>query len=64
MIAKELLEILCCPKCHGDLLYEPDKSRLTCKRCGHVYAIKDDIPIMLVNDQPVQSANDRSSRRP
>ena len=52
MLSKELLEILCCPKCHGDLLYEPEKSTLTCKQCRKVYPIKDDIPIMLVDDEP------------
>ena len=52
MLSKELLDILCCPKCHGDLLYEPEKNRLTCKACGKVYHIKDDIPIMLVDEEP------------
>ncbi len=52
MVRKELLEILCCPKCKGDLDYKPEKNTLTCKSCGHVYEVKDDIPIMLVNDSP------------
>lgn len=51
MLSKELLDILCCPKCHGDLLYEPEKNTLTCKSCGKVYQIKDDIPIMLVDEE-------------
>ncbi|MBI5474479.1 MAG: Trm112 family protein [Ignavibacteriae bacterium] len=50
MLKKELLEILCCPKCKGDLLYEPEKEKLTCKKCSRVYPIKNDIPIMLVDD--------------
>lgn len=50
MLKKELLDILCCPKCKGNLLYEPDQNTLTCKQCGKVYAIKNDIPIMLVDD--------------
>jgi uncharacterized protein YbaR (Trm112 family) len=50
MLKPELLEILCCPKCKGDLDYKPKKQTLTCKSCGHVYQVKDDIPIMLVND--------------
>lgn len=52
MLSKEILEILCCPKCHGDLLYEPEKNRLTCKACGKVYPIRDDIPVMLIDDEP------------
>ncbi len=51
MLPKELLDILCCPKCHGDLRYEPEKNTLTCIVCGKVYAVKDDIPIMLVDDE-------------
>ena len=50
MLKKELLEILCCPKCKGDLDYSPEQNTLTCKKCGKVYPIKDDIPIMLVDD--------------
>ncbi len=50
MVKKELLDILCCPKCKGDLRYEPQKATLTCVKCGKVYEVKDDIPIMLVDD--------------
>jgi uncharacterized protein len=50
MLKKELLDILCCPKCKGELLYEPEKSTLTCKTCKRVYPVKNDIPIMLVED--------------
>jgi len=47
MLKKELLQILCCPKCKGDLTYDKQKDTLTCNSCGKVYAVKDDIPIML-----------------
>ena len=50
MLNKELLEILCCPRCEGDLLYEQDKNTLTCKECGKVYPVKNDIPVMLVDN--------------
>jgi len=50
MLKKELLEILCCPQCKGDVLYEPEKDTLTCKKCGRVYPVKNDIPIMLVHE--------------
>lgn len=50
MLKKELLDILCCPKCKGDLTYEPEKSTLTCTQCSNVYQIKNDIPIMLVDE--------------
>src|SRR5450759_1694901 len=46
MVKQELLDILCCPKCKGDLAYKPKIGTLTCKKCGKVYRVKDDIPIM------------------
>jgi uncharacterized protein YbaR (Trm112 family) len=49
MLSKELLEILCCPKCHGD---DAQKSTLTCRKCSKVYRVKDDIPIMMDDDGP------------
>jgi len=55
MLSKELLDILCCPKCHGDLLHEPEKKVLTCRKCSKVYQIKDDIPIMLIEDEERES---------
>jgi uncharacterized protein YbaR (Trm112 family) len=50
MLKKELLDILACPKCKGDLKYEPQKSRLVCRACRLIYAVKDDIPIMLIDE--------------
>lgn len=52
MLPKELLDILCCPKCYGGLLYAPDKNTLSCIQCGKVYPIKNNIPIMIVDDEP------------
>ena len=51
MLRKELLDILCCPKCRGTLDYKPEKETLTCLKCGKVYQIKNDIPIMLADDE-------------
>ena len=51
MLNKDLLAILCCPKCKGDLDYQPDKETLTCKSCGKVYPVRNGIPIMLVDDE-------------
>jgi len=50
MLKKELLDILCCPKCKGDLELSSKQDTLTCKSCGRVYQIKDGIPIMIVDD--------------
>ncbi|MEW6062447.1 MAG: Trm112 family protein [Bacteroidota bacterium] len=46
MLKKELLDILCCPRCKGELNYEPEKNKLTCISCGTVYDINDGIPML------------------
>jgi uncharacterized protein YbaR (Trm112 family) len=49
-IDKELLEILACPKCKGDLVYKEEEQILECGACRLRYPIKDDIPIMLIDE--------------
>jgi uncharacterized protein YbaR (Trm112 family) len=51
MLRKDLLDILCCPRCKGQLSYRPEKGVLTCVRCGSVYQVKNDIPIMLTDNE-------------
>jgi uncharacterized protein len=50
MLSKELLEILVCPACKGDLEYDQAGNKLICHACRLRYAIEDDIPIMLVEE--------------
>ncbi|MCK4527074.1 Trm112 family protein [candidate division WOR-3 bacterium] len=50
MISKELLDILVCPKCKGDLKYDKENNRLLCNKCKLAYPIKDDIPVMLIDE--------------
>lgn len=47
---KELLEILACPKCKGDIILTEKGDGLVCKACMLIYEIKDDIPIMLIEE--------------
>ncbi len=49
-IDKELLEILACPKCKGDLELTPEEDGIVCNTCKLKYPIKEDIPIMLVDE--------------
>ncbi|HDP24092.1 MAG TPA: Trm112 family protein [Deltaproteobacteria bacterium] len=49
-IDKELLDILACPKCKGDLTLEDDESGLVCPACRLKYPIEDEIPIMLIDE--------------
>ncbi len=50
-LAPELLEILVCPKCKGDLDYhESDPERLECQACKLAYPVDDGIPVMLIDE--------------
>ena len=49
-LAPELLDILVCPKCKGDLDYRPSEAVLICAACRLAYRIEDDIPIMLIDE--------------
>ena len=46
---KELLEILVCPKCKGDVELTSEEDSLNCNACKLKYLIQDDIPIMLID---------------
>jgi len=50
MLDKELLEVLACPKCKGDLEYKPEEEQLICHDCRLIYRIEDDIPVMLIEE--------------
>ncbi len=49
-VSQELLEILVCPKCKGDIRLNEEKDGLLCDHCKLKYEIKDDIPIMLIDE--------------
>jgi uncharacterized protein len=49
-IKKELLDILCCPKCKGEIELTSSGDGLICYNCGLLYPIRDDIPIMLIDE--------------
>lgn len=47
-IDKELLDILACPACKGEV--ELKEGKIQCKKCNLRYPIKDGIPIMLIEE--------------
>lgn len=51
MVNQELLAILACPLCKQDV--ELREEKLVCVQCGRKYPIKDDIPIMLIDEAEV-----------
>ena len=57
-ISKDLLEILVCPLRKKTVELKPDQSGLKCVACHRVYPIRDDIPVMLVDEARLASAID------
>ncbi len=53
MIRKELLEILVCPKCKGMIQLTEKGDGLFCENCRLVYEIRDDIPIMIIEEAKI-----------
>ena len=49
-LAPQLLAILVCPKCKGALDYREAESALECRTCALRYPVRDDIPILLVDE--------------
>ena len=49
-ISKELLDILVCPQCKGEIYLNAAGDGLICEKCKLLYEIKDDIPIMLIDE--------------
>ena len=49
-LSKQLLAILVCPKCKGPLEYREADAALDCHACKLRYPVRDDIPVMLVDE--------------
>ena len=53
-ISPQLLEILVCPACRGKVELLTDGSGLKCVECKRVYPIRDDIPVMLIDEAKIE----------
>ena len=50
-VDKELLEILACPNCRGDVEYREADQEIVCVgTCRYRYPVRDDIPVMLIDE--------------
>lgn len=49
-IDKELLDILACPKCKGEIRLTKKKDGLVCEKCRLIYPIREGIPVMLIDE--------------
>jgi hypothetical protein len=54
-VSKELLEILVCPLCKTPVKLTSDGNGLKCSTCRRVYPIRDDIPVMLVDEATIEA---------
>jgi len=61
-ISEDLLEILACPACKAKVELKADGSGLKCVKCRRVYPIRDDIPVMLVDEATIE--NDAANEPP
>ncbi len=50
MIPQDLLEIIVCPACRKPLALTPKNDGLKCAACHRLYPIKDDIPVLLIEE--------------
>ena len=53
-ISQDLLEILACPACKAKVELKENGSGLKCVECRRVYPIRDDIPVMLIDEATVE----------
>lgn len=59
MVSKELLEILACPLCKTDVRLEG--GRIVCVQCGRRYPVKDDIPVMLIDEAELSETKEKEA---
>lgn len=52
-IKKELLEILACPACHGNITHNEERETLDCGKCRRQYPIREGIPVMLIEEATI-----------
>ena len=53
-LSQDLLDILACPACKATVELKPNGSALKCVACKRVYPIRDDIPVMLIDEATVE----------
>jgi len=53
-ISNDLLEILVCPACQAKLEMKPDETALKCVECHRAYPIRDEIPVMLIDEAKIE----------
>ena len=62
-LSEDLLEILACPACKAKVELKANGSGLKCVECKRVYPIRDDIPVMLIDEATVEESDDEEPAR-
>jgi uncharacterized protein YbaR (Trm112 family) len=62
-ISEDLLMILACPACKAKVELKPDGSALKCVACKRVYPVRDDIPVMLIDEATIEDDEPSPERK-
>ncbi len=54
-LSQALLDILACPVCKTPVKLTPDQQGLKCATCRRVYPVRDDIPVMLIEEARIEA---------
>ena len=46
----KLLDLIVCPSCHAGLAVDEAAEELVCTGCGLAYPVRDDIPVLMVDE--------------
>lgn len=49
-LPEQLLEMIVCPACRGQLAADEDTEELVCTGCRRAYPVRDDIPLLLLDE--------------
>lgn len=49
-ISRDLLNVLACPKCKGEISLSKNEDGLLCESCRLIYPIREGIPVMLIDE--------------
>ena len=62
-LSPELLELLVCPRCHGDLAVEEEPEALRCDACRLRFRVDDGVPVMLLDEAELLASAEGSAAR-
>lgn len=57
-LSQDLLDILACPVCKARVELKADGSGLKCVECRRVYPVRDDIPVMLIDEAKLEDGSE------